>query len=118
MASNSERGARAKARSKEWCKKHGYPVCDMELVRIVHTLDGKFPTKRDQWGADLQYLQPAGAVMLQVKLGGKPTGTYLKEAQKKFDDHSFPASVRLELHVWRPGARQPEIIECPIKNIL
>lgn len=119
MPSNSSRGAHYKKRSKDWCKKHGYPCADMELVRIVHTRDGGvFPTKKDQWGADLQYLDTRGAVMLQVKGGGKPTITLVKEAQKKFDDHAFPASVRLEVHVWRPGARQPEVIECQIKNIL
>lgn len=119
MAStNSDRGGRGKARSKKWCLERGYPVCDMEVNRIVYTLDGMFPTKRDQWASDLLYLTPDGAVFLQVKSGGKPTITLLKEAQKKFDDHAFPASVRLEVHIWRPRAKQPEIIECHKTNIL
>lgn len=118
MASNSERGARYKKRSKDWCKKNGYPVCDMELVRNVFTDEGIIPTKRDQFASDLQYLTSACAVFLQVKGGGKPTTTLVKEAQKKFDDHAFPANVRLEVHVWRPGARQPEIIECRKTNVL
>ena len=118
MASNSDKGARGKARSKKWCIDHGYPVCDMELTRVVFTLDGVVPTKRDQWGCDLQYLTSSGAVMLQVKSGGKATITLVKEAQAKFDDHAFPASVRLEVHIWRPRARAPEIIACPIKNVL
>lgn len=118
MASNSDRGARYKKRSKDWCKKHGHPVADMELVRVVRTYEGQFPTKRDQWASDLLYLTSAGAVFLQVKGGGKPTISLVKDAQKKFDDHAFPASVRLEVHVWRPGARKPEIIECHKTNIL
>jgi hypothetical protein len=90
----------------------------MELVRVVHTSEGVFPTKRDQLGSDLLYLTPAGAVFLQVKGGGKPLVSLVKEAQVAFDAHAFPASVRLEVHVWRPRARAPEIIECPIKNRL
>jgi len=118
MASNSSRGAHYKARSKKWCLKQGYPVAHMELVRVVRTSEGTFPTKRDQWGADLQYLTSAGAVLVQVKGGGKPLVTLVKEAQAAFDAHAFPASVRLEVHVWRPRARAPEIIECTTKNIL
>ena len=118
MPSNSGRGAHYKKRSKDWCKLHGYPVADMELVRVVHTADGVFPTKRDQWGADLQYLTAAGATMLQVKGGGKPIITLVREAQEKFDQHAFPASVRLEVHIWRPRARAPEIIECQKTNVL
>lgn len=118
MASSSDRGARYKKRSKDWCKKLGYPVADMELVRVVRTLNGTFPTKRDQWGADLQYLTAAGATLLQVKGGGKPSITLLKEAQEAFDAHAFPASVRLEVHIWRPRARLPEVLECRKTNVL
>jgi len=118
MPSNSARGARYKKRSKDWCKKHGHPVLDLELVRVVHTDEGMFPTKRDQMGSDLQYLTRAGVTFLQVKGGGKPTKELLRQAQKEFDEHAFPANVRLELHVWRPGARAPEIIECHKTNVL
>lgn len=116
--SNSDRGGRGKKRSKDWCLQHGYPVCDMEINRIVYTLDGIVPSKRDQWASDLLYLTPAGAVFLQVKSGGKKTKALIKEAQTKFDDHAFPANVRLELHIWRQRARAPEIIECHKTNVL
>lgn len=117
-ASNSSRGAHYKARSKKWAAKHGYPIADMELVRLVHTREGVFPTKRDQWGSDLQYLDPDGVVFLQVKGGGKSTTELTRQAQAAFDEHRFPASCRLELHIWRPRARVPEIIACLKTNLL
>lgn len=116
--SNSERGARYKKRSKDWCTKHKYPCVDMELVRVVHTVDGVFPVKKDQLASDLMYLTAAHVVFLQVKGGGKSTTELTRQAQDKFDNHSFNASCRLELHIWRSRARAPEIIECRRTNVL
>ena len=90
----------------------------MELVRVVHTVDGVFPVKKDQLASDLMYLTSDAVVFLQVKGGGKPLAVLTKQAQDKFDDHSFNSSCRLELHVWRPRARAPEIIECRKTNVL
>ena len=118
MSSNAQRGAHYKKRSKDWLEARGYPVATMELQRVVHTRDGIFPTKRDQWGSDWIYLTPDCVVFLQVKGGGRPRASLLKEAQDKFDQHKFPASVMLELHIWRPRARAPEIIECHKTNVL
>jgi len=117
-SSNAERGAHYRKRSKSWCERNGYPVAVMELQRVVHTLNGIFPKKQDQWGSDLLYAVPECVVFLQVKGGGRTRATLLKEAQDKFDEHSFPASCRLELHIWRPRARAPEIIECHKTNVL
>lgn len=118
MPSNAQRGAAAKARSKKWALRHGYPVADMELVRVVYTPVGPMPKKKDQLGSDLLYLAPDGVVFLQVKGGAKPTATFLRQAQQEFDEHKFPAACRLELHVWRPRARAPEIIACHKTNLL
>lgn len=116
--SNSERGARYKKRSKDWCAKHKYPCVDMELVRVVHTPNGVFPTKKDQLASDLLYLTKKHVVFLQVKGGGRSVAVLTKEAQDKFDNHSYNRSCRLELHIWRPRARAPEIIECRKTNVL
>lgn len=117
-SSNAERGARYKKRSREWCEEKGYPVATMEIQRVVHTPSGIFPSKRDQWGSDWIYLTTEGATLLQVKGGGKPRTVLIKEAQDKFDQFSFPKNMRLEVHIWRPRARAPEIIECHKTNVL
>jgi len=107
--SNSARGAAWKARSKKWLQAQGLSVADMELVRTVHTPNGTFPTKRDQFGSDLLYLADDVVVFVQVKGGGKPMSTLVLEAQRAFDEQVFPLHSRRELHVWRPRARAPEI---------
>lgn len=112
MASNVSRGAAAKARSKKLLLKCGYTVWDMEINRIVYTPNGPVPTKRDQLGADLGAMGDEGVFFVQVKSGGKPTSTLLAEAQKAFDQHRFTNDVRCYLHVWRFGARVPEVLRC------
>jgi hypothetical protein len=115
MPSSSARGAHYKSRSKKWLLVQGYSVADMELVRVVHTSDGVFPTKRDQWGSDLAYfdLDAGVVVFVQVKGGGKPLVSLQKEAHKAFNEHHFPQHSRQELHVWRRMARAPEIYVWP-----
>ena len=112
MAANNP-GAHYKGRSKKWLQAQGHSVADMELVRTVHTGNGVFHTKRDQWGSDLAYFDHDTVVFVQVKGGGKPLSTLLREAGKAFAEHRFPNTCRVELHVWRRLARAPEVFEWP-----
>ena len=112
MASNAQRGAHYKARSKKWLQQQGYQVGDMELLRIIFTPNGMVPTKRDQWASDLiaQRADEDAVLFVQVK-GGKKAS--VAEAKRKFHEHAFARCTRRVIHVWRPYASQPEVIECP-----
>lgn len=110
MASNAQRGAYWKARSKKWLQAHGYQVADMEVVRIVRTPDGLMvPTKRDQFGADLMGMNHDEVVFVQVKGGIKAN---VAGARREFEKHIFARGVRRCIHVWKPLAREPQVFEC------
>ena len=110
MASNASRGAAAKARSKRWIQAQGFEPFDMEIQRVVFTPNGMIPTKRDQLGSDLGYCTEDIVVFVQVKSGARRIAELLREARKAFSKYRFPRHSRQELHVWRPRARQPEVI--------
>lgn len=115
MTSNASRGAAWKARSKRWLERQGHVVFDMEKQYVVYAPNGMVPVKRDQLGADVGYLdlKKNRVVFVQVKGGAKPTSTLLLAARRAFDEYEFPKkAARLELHVWRPMAREPEVIVC------
>ena len=116
MPSNATRGAKWKGRSKRWMEQQPRysAVFDMEINRIVYTPNGMIPTKRDQLGADLGALDlyKNKVVLIQVKGGGKPLKALQADAQRAFDEYEFPKkAVRLELHVWRPFAHDPIVVE-------
>jgi hypothetical protein len=109
VASNARAGANAKARSKKYLLKQ-HAVFDMEMTRaIFKPAQGFIFTKQDQAGADLLYLDLVrdAAVFVQVKSGLRPIQQLRREACDGFARYYFPSSVILELHVWRPRARQP-----------
>ena len=89
----------------------------MEIVRIIRKGPMLIPVKRDQLGADLAYFETSGqtadgrVVFLQVKGGGRPRATLIAEAAEGFGKHRFPALSRRELHIWRPFAREPEVVD-------
>ena len=110
MASNASRGAYYKARSKKWIQKQGFQVADMEVLRTVWTPHGPVCTKRDTFGSDLMYMTKAVVVFVQVKGGMKPLSTLVKDAARTFGRYAFAEHCRQELHVWRPRAKQPEVV--------
>lgn len=112
MPSNADRGARWKARSKKWLEQQGKTVFHMELHRVNFTRHGMIPTKRDQLGADLGYLDHNVVVFVQVKGGLRPQSTLWAEAKEAFSNYRWPRFSRRELHVWRPFASSPEIYIC------
>lgn len=111
MTNRAQRGAYAKGRSKAWLQSRGCVVFDMEIMRVVFTEHGTVPTKRDQLGADLGYLDMAKQVVVfvQVKGGLAPFATLFSQARRAFGQYRFPKHSRRELHIWRPGASAPEI---------
>lgn len=111
MATNAQRGAYFKGRSKKFLERQGFTVFEMEIVRVRFTKRGAFPEKRDQLGSDLGYLDVVGdaVVFVQVKSGLRPTPTLVKEAARAFDAFVFPKSARREIHIWRPRSRTPEV---------
>lgn len=111
--SNATRGAYYKARSKKWLEMQGRTTFDMEINRTVWTPRGPVSTKRDQLGADLGYLAADCVVFLQIKSGAKPTGTLHRMATEAFAAFTWPTHSRREVHVWRAGARSPEVLPCP-----
>ena len=115
MPSNASRGAYYKGRSKKFLEAAGYAVFDMEIQRIIYTPDGMLPTKRDQAGADLMFFDLAAGVVVFVQVKGgasKSIATLTKDAMRAFEKFTFPFHSRRELHVWRPLARAPEVVQC------
>ena len=107
---NARRGAYWKARSKRHLQMLGFQVFDMEIMRTVWTPCGPVCTKKDQAGSDLMYFTKSVVVFCQVKGGMKPLSTLIKDAARSFANYEFPEHSRQELHVWRPRARQPEVV--------
>lgn len=111
--SNSQRGNYYKARSKRHLEAAGYTVADMELVRNIWTPSGMLPVKKDQWASDLLGKTERELVFVQVKSVAPGRSPDLASARRKFDDAGpWPPSTRRVVHVWRRGARAPEVVEC------
>ena len=114
MASNASRGADGKAQTKRWLQRQGFEVWDMEIIRVVYTPNGMVPIKRDQVGADLAYINDLQVVFVQVKKGGsKSTAQLTRDAVAAFAEFRWAKHTKRELYIWRPLARQPEVIACP-----
>lgn len=124
MPSNTELGARGKARSRRWLERAGYQVADMELMR-TNWVDGRMiPAKRDQWGADLIAKNIHGVVVVQSKALSRMTCAVesrrrgaimaaVREANAGFAAHRpWPPCVRCVVHVWVYGASAPTEYEC------
>ena len=112
MPSNSAKGAYYKARSKKVLESAGYNVADMEIVRQVWTPRGMIATKRDQFGADLLAKNINETLYVQVKSTIRRAD--IASAKRAFEDAGpWPPSTRREIHVWKRGARAPEIVQCP-----
>lgn len=113
MPSNVAKGSRWKARSKQWLELQGRTVFHMELHRINYKSDGSMvPTKRDQLGADLGYLDTGVVVFVQVKGGLAPRSALVSAARAGFSNYRWPRFCRREVHIWRPFASEPEVVVC------
>ena len=102
MASNAERGARAKSRTKKWLEAQGYQVADLERVYWIFTPKGRLPTKKDQFASDLlavrdplvrvppyrvfhqEMIGVADVVFVQVKSGKSASGGTFPAARRAF----------------------------------
>lgn len=112
MASNAQKGAYYKTRTKRWLEVQGYTVVDLEIVRWVQRPGSdRFPVKRDQMGSDLLAVKADTELWIQVK-GGKQAaghGQFLP-AQREFAKFTFPHWSEQWVVAWPPRARQPRII--------
>ncbi len=112
MASNAQKGARYKARTKRWLEAQGYTVVDLEIVRWIHKPDGtRIPVKRDQMACDLLAVKAATELWIQVKGGEQARGNgQFLPAQREFANFTFPHWSEQWVVAWAPRARQPRII--------
>lgn len=110
--SNAASGARWKARSKQFLERRGYVVWDMEVVRTNWTSSGPLPVKRDQLGADLGAMNEAEVLFVQVKGTRTERRPSLAPARRAFQQFRWARCTRREIHVWRLGASNPEVVEC------
>lgn len=109
--SNVSKGAYYKGRAKKYLQAQGYQVADMEVVRVVYPPGRKpFPTKRDQFGADLLAVNGDEVIFVQVK-GGRTARTGISKARQEFERFDFPDYAKRWIMVWGYRAREPEIIE-------
>jgi hypothetical protein len=113
VPSNVQRGSYYKARSKRHLERAGYDVADMELVRNIWTPHGVLPSKRDQWASDLLAKNGEELVFVQVKSVAPGRSPDVRVARRKFAAAGpWPPSTRRIAHVWRRGARVPEVVDC------
>jgi hypothetical protein len=111
--SNHQRGSYYKARSKRHLEVAGYDVADMELLRNIWTPVGMLPVKKDQWASDLLGKSDRELVFVQVKSVAPGRSPDIRSARRKFADAGpWPPGTRRIVHVWRRGARNPEVVEC------
>lgn len=104
-------GAAAKGKTKKFLERHGYIVADFELIRMNRTPFGMFPTKRDQWGADLIAADAERILLVQVKSGASARIGTFPDARRKFADYQLPAVVKKVVIAWTPGGRTPRLID-------
>ena len=112
MASNASRGADAKSKTRKWLTARGYVVGDLEIVRWVWK-GGKpaFAVKRDQFASDLLAVGHDTIIFVQVKSGDSARGGTFPAARREFATFTFPASARMLIVGWPPGATVPRLIE-------
>ena len=109
MASNVQRGAYYKSRTRKWLEAHGWQVGDLEVVRYVGW-PTRFPVKHDQFGADLLAVNRDTIVFVQVKSGKSATGNFLP-ARREFAKYVFPPNCEQYIVAWLPRARAPRIVK-------
>lgn len=111
MASNAQRGAAAKSKTKKWLEAQGFQVGHLEIVHWLHTPRGRIPVKRDQFASDLLAVSAARIVFVQVKSGAQVTpGTEFPDAQKAFRDFDFPQFCEQWIVGWPFRAREPRVV--------
>ena len=119
MSSNAARGARAKARTKQWLIARGYQVGDLEVVRwIVKPGGDRIPVKRDQFGSDLIAVSADDVLFVQVKSGESARGGTFPDARRKFQAFTFPTTTKQIVIAWPPRARVPRVVQCGPVSIL
>lgn len=111
MASNAQRGAYFKGRTKKWLESIGYQVADLEKVYYIHTPKGRVPIKRDQFGSDLLAVSTLDVVFVQVK-GGAAGSKKISAGRKAFAEFAFPPTTKQWVVAWKPRAREPLVVDC------
>jgi hypothetical protein len=107
--SAASKGAYWKLRTKRWLEARGYQVAFMERVHWIQTDTGRVPVKKDQLGSDLLAVSRDRIVFVQVK-GGKTGRSNLAAGRTTFAQFVFPAGTQQWVVMWKPRAREPEIV--------
>jgi len=111
MASNAQRGAYYKARTKKWLIARGWQVADMEIVRWIYQ-PGRppIPIKRDQFASDLVTMKGSRIAFVQVKGGKAAIGGTFPAARREFAKFVWPEHVERWIIAWAPRSRAPRIV--------
>lgn len=112
MASNAQRGARYKAKTRAWLKDQGFQVAEMEMVKWINPPGrDRIPVKRDQFGADLIAMSATELVFVQVKGGDQAHIGNFPDVRRKFAEFTFPPFAQRWVVAWPTRARAPRVVK-------
>ena len=117
MASNAQRGARAKGRTRKFLEGLGYQVGSLEVVHWIFRNGERFPVKHDQFASDLIAVNDRDVVFVQVKGGKAAAGGNFPAARRAFAEFVFPPYAKRWVVAWPPRARQPRIVDCSADGV-
>ena len=112
MASNAQRGARAKGRTRKYLEGLGYQVGSLEVVHWIFRDGERFPVKHDQFASAQIAMNDQDIIFVQVKSGKSAVGGTFPAARRAFAQFRFPLMAKRWVVAWPPRARAPRIVDC------
>lgn len=103
-----------KGRSRRWLEGRGYVVALLERMHVIPRPGRPIFVKKDQLGCDLLAVNGEHVLFVQVKFFGSRAKVYdlqVRAARQEFARFPCPPGARQEVHVWRRGGREPEVID-------
>ena len=102
------KGSYYRLKTKKWLEKDGYLVENLEKSQRIFTKSRVIFIKNDLWGSDLIAKNGKEMIFVQNKTNKGDISKGIKELNKTI----WPPFIKKWVVIWKPRAREPEVIEC------
>jgi hypothetical protein len=112
--STTSKGNYYKAKTKKWFESLGYETQLVEFMTARPIAGRTLYIKKDVFDSDGISMNGNEIIFWNSKhytTTKNNHDTQIREAKKKYLSHKFPPTVKLQIIMWKPRIKQPEIIE-------